>query len=273
MDNKIVDSTGRPINMDNTNKVKRFKKFIDDNIWNILGIGIGACVTLGSLINIFVSSNYSRDCSKYYGIDVKYFSGSAMFQKKMIFLVVAIILLLYPFLFKYINFKLKSKIYLILSFMITIYILFMQNLVYTVKFIDSIKCERLISIIDNYVTIMVFLISDIILAYFFILRKYFRKDKPLIKLEKIVFALVLGIYLFSTSIGVLIALNSQISDKRFYEVIDNNKVVITNYEGKFLVMDCEVQGELLYIEKGKYSFIEMTGVDIKYCEYKNVECE
>lgn len=273
MDNNIVDSAGRPINVDNTNKVNKLKKFIDGNIWNILGIGIGACITLGNLINVFASANYSRDCSEYYGIDVKYFSGSAMFQNKMIFLVVAIILIIYPFFFNYIDSKLKSKIYLILFFMLTIYILFIQNLGYTVKLIDSIKCEWLIPIIDNYVTIIVFLISDIILAYFFILRKYFRKDKPLIKLEKIVFALVLGIYLFNTSIGVSITLNTQISDKRFYEVIDNSKVVITNYEGKFLVMYCNVKGEQLYIEKGKYSFIEMTGVDIKYREYKKVECE
>lgn len=47
---------------------------------------------------------------------------------------------------------------------------------------------------------------------------------------------MLGIFLFDTSIGVSLDLNSQISDKRFYEVIDNNKVVITTYKGRFLVI-------------------------------------
>lgn len=270
---KIVDSTGKPINVDDTNKVKKIKKYIGDNIWNILGIGISTCITLGSLINIFVSANYSRDCSEYYGIDEKYFNGSLIFQNKMIFLVATIILLVYPFIFNYINLKLKSKVYVLLSFLVTVYLLFMQNLTYTVNFIDSVKCEWLITIIDNNVTIIVFLISDIVLAYFFILRNYLKKDKPVMKLGKIVFALVLGIYLFDTSIGVTLALNRQISDKKFYEVIDNNKVVITTYEGRFLVMDCDVQGEILYIEKGKYSFIEITGVDIEYHEYEDVQCE
>lgn len=273
MDNKIVDSVGKPINVDDTNKTKKIKKYIGDNIWNILEIGIGACITLGNLINIFVSVNYSRVCSEYYGIDEKYFTDSRIFQHKVIFLVYAIVLMVYPFVSNYINLKLKSKVYVVWSFLATVFLLFMQNLTYTANFINSAKCEWLITIIDNKVTIIVFLISDIVLAYFFILRNYFKKDKPLMKLGKIVFALVLGIYLFDTSIGISLFLNSQISDKRSYEVIDNNKVVITIYGERFLVMDCDVQGEILYIEKGKYSFIEITGVDIEYHEYEDVQCK
>ncbi len=123
------------------------------------------------------------------------------------------------------------------------------------------------------VTIIIILISDIIIAYFFILRKSFGRKKPLIKLEKMVFALALGIYLLNSLAGISQILNRQISEKRFYEVIDNNKVVITNYEGKFLVMDCGVQGEILNIEKGKYYFIEMTNVDVQYKKYKDVKCK
>ena len=68
------------------------------------------------------------------------------------------------------------------------------------------------------------------------------------------FAIALGIYLLNSLVGISQILNRQISEKRFYEVIDNNKVVITNYEGKFLVMDCGVQGGILKIKKGKYYF-------------------
>ena len=80
------------------------------------------------------------------------------------------------------------------------------------------------------------------------------------------------IFSIDVSIGVSVIFNNDISDKRFYEVIDDDKVVITNYEEKFLVMDCDVEGETLYIEKGKYSFIEMTDVDIKYKKYEDVQC-
>ena len=275
MDNKtkIVDSYGKPINIDDINKGKKVKNYIVDNIWNILGVGVGVCIVLLNLINIILSTNYSRDCGEYYGIDEKYFYGLPMFKDKMISILIVIILLIYPFLFNYINLKLRSKLYLAFSFLITVFLLLVQNIAYTLSFIDSIKCEWLIAVIDNNITIIIFLISDIVLAYFVILRKYLRKDKPFTKLGKIVFVLVLGIYVLDTITGVSIVLNSNISDKKVYEIIDNNKVVITNYEGKFLIMDCDIQGEILYIEKGEYSFIEMTDVDIKYNEYEDVQCK
>lgn len=276
MDNKveIVDFSGKPIHVNDTNKVKKIKKYIRDNIWNILGIGIAGCVTVVNLINLFVSEHYSQDCSKYYGIDKKYFDGSNLFQDKLNFLVVVFIALLYLFFMYYINVKIKSKICSVFSFVAVVFLLFAQNIAYTVNYIDSLRCEWLKSIIDNNITVIIFLISDIVLAYFLILRVYFRKKMLLTKGEKIVFTLVLGIYLLNSIIGITQVLNTQISDKKSYETIDNDKVVITNYEGKFLIMDCEIEGKVLKIkEKGKYSFIEMTNVVVQYNDYENVEFE
>lgn len=273
MDNKIeiVDFSGKPIHVNDTNKVKKIKKYIGDNIRNILGTGVATCVTLVNLINLFVSEHYSRDCSKYYGIDKKYFDGSQLFQDKLNFLVLVFMALLYLFFMHYINVKLKNKICSMCSFVAMVFLLFLQNITYTINYIDSLRCEWLKSIIDNNITIIVFLISDIVLAYFFILRVYFRKKMSLTKIEKIVFTLVLGIYLLNSIIGITQVLDTQISDKKSYEIIGNDKVVITNYEGKFLVMDCEIQGKVLKIkEKGKYSFIEMTNVDVQYNKYENV---
>lgn len=65
-------------------------------------------------------------------------------------------------------------------------------------------------------------------------------------------------------------MNRGIEDKRDYEIINNDKVVVTTYEGKFLVMDCEIEEQTLYIEKGNYSFTEMSGVDIKYVKFEDV---
>lgn len=153
-----------------------------------------------------------------------------------------------------------------------VFLLFVQNITYTINYIESLRCEWLKSIIDNNITIIVFLISDIVLAYFFILRVYFRKKMFLTKVEKVVFTLALGIYLLNSIIGITQVLNTKISDKKSYEMIGNDKVVITNYEGKFLVMDCEIQGKVLKIkEKGKYSFIEMTNVEVQYNKYENVK--
>ena len=62
MDNKIeiVDFSGKPIHVNDTNKVKKIKKYIGDNIWNILETGLATCVTLVNLINLFASEQYSR---------------------------------------------------------------------------------------------------------------------------------------------------------------------------------------------------------------------
>lgn len=261
MDNKFADSSGESIDVYDTHKIK---KYIRDNIWNILGIGVGAWITLIGFVNILVSTNYAMACSEYYGIDAKYFADSSVFQGKIICLALIIFLLLLPFLLNYINSKLKSKVFLAMSFIIMVFTLFMQNILYTAGIINSIKSEWLISMIDNLATIIVFLISDIVLAYVFILRNHVRKNKNMVRWEIIVFLSAFIIFSIDVSIGASVIFNNDISDKRFYEVIDDDKVVITNYEGKFLVMDCDVEGETLYIEKGKYSFIEMTDVDIKY---------
>ena len=269
MDNKFADSSGESIDVYDTHKIK---KYIRDNIWNILGIGVGAWITLIGFVNILVSTNYAMTCSEYYGIDAKYFADSSVFQGKIICLAVIIFLLLIPFILNYINSKLKSKVFLAWSFIVTVLILSMQNIMYTARFIDAIKSEWLISMIDNFAIIIVLLISDIVLAYFFVLRNHVRKNKNMVRWEAIVFLLAFIIFSIDVSIGVSVIFNNDISDKRFYEVIDDDKVVITNYEGKFLVMDCDVEGETLYIEKGKYSFIEMTDVDIKYKKYEDVQC-
>lgn len=260
----------RVIGKSDINKIKRY---VLNNIRNILKVGISSCATFVNLMSLFASEYYSRDCSHYYGIDKKYFDGSSIFQDKMNFLVLIFISFLYLVVSNYVNNKLKSKICAIGSFVGITFLLFAQNITYTVTYIASLKSEWWITIIDNSVTIIIILISDIIIAYFFILRKSFGRKKPLIKLEKMVFALALGIYLLNSLVGISQILNRQISEKRFYEVIDNNKVVITNYEGKFLVMDCGVQGGILNIEKGKYYFIEMTNVDVQYKKYKDVNCE
>lgn len=263
----------RVIGKSDINKVKKIKRYILNNIWDILAVGISVCAIFINLMSLCVSEHYSRDCSHYYGIDKKYFDGSSIFQDKMDFLVLIFISFLYLLVSNYVNTKLKSKICAIGSFIGITFLLFVQNITYTVTYIASLKSEWWIAIIDNSITIIIFLISDIIIAYFFILRKSFGKKKPLIKLEKKVLALALVIYLLNSFVGISQVLNSQISEKRFYEVIDNNKVVITNYEGKFLVMDCGVQGEILNIEKGKYYFIEMTNVDVQYKKYKDVNCK
>ncbi|MGN0413295.1 MAG: hypothetical protein ACI4FV_09685 [Lachnospiraceae bacterium] len=268
----IVDSQGNVINCTSDNGNKQFLK---DNVWNILSIGLSALITIVGMMNLVISKSFSISCSNFYGIDGKYFNGTEMFENKLIFVFLASVLFVYPFIFSYMNEKINSKLYVVLTFIMTIYILFTQNVLYTISLIEIISWERLRRIIEKYdnVVIIVFLLADISIAYFIIIRNFFSKNKKYNLLEKIIFAIALILYAINVGTGFAIRMDYDISDKKAYEVIEQNRAIVTNYDNKFVVMDCEIQGETIILKRGTYSLEEMTGVSITYHKYEKVICE
>ena len=218
-----------------------------DNVWNILGTGLAAFITLVGTMNLVISKSFSVSCSSFYGIDGKYFSGTEMFENKLIFVLCAFLLFAYPFIFSYISEKINSKIYVILMFLFTVCIMFVQNILYTINLIEIIPWTWLRKIVDNYVTIIVFLIVDLVIA--------------------------LLLYVMNVATGIAIKMDYEISDKKSYEVIEQNRAIVSSYDGKFVVMDCKIQGETIVLKKGTYSLEEMTGVSITYHKYEKVICE
>lgn len=267
---EILDSQG---NMLNGSKENKYKQFLLENIWNILGTGIATCITIVGMLNVVISKSFADSCENFYGVDRKYFSGTEIFQDKVIFFLCATILFIYPFMFAYMNRKVKSKAFVIFTFFMSVMILFMQNLLYTVSFIDITSWTWLKRIIDNYVTVVIFLLADILIAYFLIIRNYFWKNKKYKKIEKVILLISLTLYILDIAVGISVRMNYQISDKKSYEVIDEDKVIISHYKGKYVVMDCDIQDEILIIKKGSYSMEEMTGMPITYREYQKVVCE
>lgn len=71
-----------------------------------------------------------------------------------------------------------------LTFIFTIFILFVQNVLYMVSLIEIIPWDWLRQIVDNYVTLGVFLAADILIAYFVIIRNFFLEKRSLIKSKK-----------------------------------------------------------------------------------------
>ncbi len=268
---EIVDSQG---NAYKSNKDKnKITQYLETNIWNFLGIGLAAVITLVGIVNFVISKSFSASCANFYGIDKKYFSGTEMFEDKLIFILCAFVMFVYPIILSYINNKINSKGYVVLTFIFTIFILFVQNVLYMVSLIEIIPWDWLRQIVDNYVTLGVFLVADILIAYFVIIRNFFFGKKKFNKIEKGVLAIALLIYMLNTAIGVTIKMNYDISDKKSYEVIEQNRAILSNYDGKFVVMDCEIQGETIILRKGTYSLEEMTGVSITYHKYEKAICE
>ena len=268
---EIVDSQG---NAYKSNKDKnKITQYLETNIWNFLGTGLAAVITLSGIVNFVISKSFSASCANFYGIDKKYFSGTEMFEDKLIFILCAFVMFVYPIILSYINKKINSKGYVVLTFIFTIFILFVQNVLYMVSLIEIIPWDWLRQIVDNYVTLGVFLAADILIAYFVIIRNFFFGKKKFNKIEKGVLAIALLIYMLNTAIGVTIKMNYDISDKKSYEVIEQNRAILSNYDGKFVVMDCEIQGETIILKKGTYSLEEMTGVSITYHKYEKAICE
>lgn len=265
---QIIDATGNVLNKKKENETV---KFLKENIWNIISVGLPALISLISGLNLIVTKNFANSCADYYGINREYFSENGIFEEQVLILACALILFLYPFIFSYLTKNEKSKIYVIITGITTAMILFMQSLVYTVNLLDIISWDWLRKIIDNYFVVVGLLIVDIVIAYFVIIRRAFVNKKRLNVFERIIFTCALGIYIFNVTTGIWIKMDYQIDDKKAYEVIEQNKAVVATYNEKFVVIDCEIEGDTIILEKGKYSLQEMTGVSITYHEYENVE--
>lgn len=187
----IVDCQGNVLKRTKENTIKEFVK---NNIGNIWREGLAACITIAGMISVLISKNYSRTCANFYGIDGRYFSGTEMFEDKVIFVICVIILGAYPVLFSYITKKIDNKVQVIGIFILTFLILFAQNSVYLHELLESIPWW-IKKHMDNYVVIIIFLASDIVISYFIIIRKFIYQRKKYGKFEKMIFVIALLIYI------------------------------------------------------------------------------
>ena len=55
-----------------------------------------------------------------------------------------------------------------------------------------------------------------------------------------------------------------------YETINDNKAIIAEYNDKFIVIDCYIEGENLVLLKGNYTIEDLTGVKIKRRKYEMI---
>ena len=266
----IVDPYGNVISSPLKN---RWKETLSKNLWNILGPGLAAVITAAGIVEMVFAKSYVISCANFYGIDKKYFSGADMVGDKAVFLFCAALVILNPFFLAYINTKVKSKLYIILTFLATVLILFVQNLIYTEAVLERISSGWLKGIVNNYATWILFLAADIVIAYFVILRNDFRKNRTYKKAEKIIVAVAMFLYVLDVAAGISMKMNDQIEDKKKYEIIGTDQAVVSVYEDQFVVMDCKIQGEKMILEKGKYQLREMTGVPIVYQEFASVICK
>lgn len=273
-----MESENKKIIVDSNNKIlisskKKFVNFIKENIWKILGSGIAASVLIFNIIEFIATVYYSELCEEYYGVYWKYFLDSDIFKISLINLGVLILTLIYPIFFIICNKKMKSKIYYIVSFLITAFLMFYQNIVYTSNMLKDINSDFVNKVIDNIYVMIIFAISDLIISFYLFISKSFQKMKRIkVKnFEIIILTIATIIFAINISIGLGSIASRDISNKRKYEVLNNQRVIIAVYNNQFVVMNCKIKDKELFIKKNEgYELIDMKGKRVNYIKFEEV---
>lgn len=266
----IVDSQGSAIKKD-----KSVKQFLTDNAKNILTLlltsGIAGLVI--KIVKEAVAYKYAGSCADFYGADRRYFSGMEVLEYKWFYICSLLLLFVYITVCLYASKKTNSKAGDIRMFIILAIMLCFVNMVYILCTVSFAYWDWMRHWADQYAWGLMLLISSVILAYFLSLRSVICKWKEYKWPEKILLAVASMIVIINIAVGITSVLTIDISNKKNYEVIEGNRAIVSCYEGKFVVMDCKIQGETLILNKGTYRLEEMTGKSIRYHQYEKVVCD
>lgn len=220
--------------------------------------------------------DYANSCASFYGVDKRYFSGIEMVEDKLVYIIallVVVVGLAVWFLLPCENKKTNGKAEAIIMFITIVSVLSSVNMLCVLCIVSFAHCDWMKYWANQYVWGIMLLISSVILAYFLSLRSVICKWKEYKWPEKILLAVALMIVIINIAVGITSVLTIDISNKKNYEVIEGNRAIVSCYEGKFVVMDCKIQGETLVLNKGTYRLEEMTGKSIRYHQYEKVVCD
>lgn len=266
----IVDSQGNAIKKD-----KSIKQFLTDNANNILTLlltsGIAGLVI--KIVKVAVAYKYAGSCADFYGADRRYFSGMEVLEYKWFYICSLLLLLVYITVCLYAIKKTNSKAGDKRMFIILAIMLCFANILFNICTVSFAHWEWMRHWADQYAWGIMLLISSVILAYFLSLRSVICRWKGYKWPEKILLAVASMIVIINIAVSIKSVLTIDISDKKKYEVIEGNRAIVSCYEGKFVIMDCKIQGETLVLNKGTYRLEEMTGKSIRYHQYEKVVCE
>lgn len=266
----IVDSQGNAIKKD-----KSIKQFLTDNANNILTLlltsGIAGLVI--KIVKVAVAYKYAGSCADFYGADRRYFSGMEVLEYKWFYICSLLLLLVYITVCLYAIKKTNSKAGDKRMFIILAIMLCFANILFNICTVSFAHWEWMRHWADQYAWGIMLLISSVILAYFLSLRSVICRWKGYKWPEKILLAVASMIVIINIAVSIKSVLTIDISNKKKYEVIEGNRAIVSCYEGKFVVMDCKIQGETLVLNKGTYRLEEMTGKSISYHQYEKVVCE
>lgn len=232
-------------------------------IGDIVKIVIPIVSVILVLIRVIESAFYAVQCSEIYGADIRYFINTGVTEVRVIYVVSVFIIILYPMiivcLFKN-NKKWKWKVFIWI-----LMALWGQNVIYIV----NIKRAMLWNTgIIGFMMCAGF-VADGIIAYSIIENFFTESEIAMNGIRKGICYIALFIYAIICFLVIVASFNG-ISGKKIYETINDNKAIIAEYNDKFVVMDCYIEGENLVLLKGNYAIEDLTGVKIKRRKYEMI---
>ena len=227
-----------------------------------------------------VFMNYVISCESFYGINKKYFYGMEIMRDRLfsLFAFAVVFFYLFALLWGKKKLKIETKIGKIVIFLVIYFFFFMLDVLYTDRIIHFTTYGWLRTTLRNENVLLalrvVYLLTTGRLAYLLVVNDVISKitEYNLNLKRKIIFTIEVFIFLCPIVYGICFGLIDPISNKRVYEVIEQNRVIISEYNNAFVVMDCKIQGDTLIIEKGEYRLEEMINTSITYHEYEQVIC-
>lgn len=232
-------------------------------IGDIVTMGIPIVSVILVLIRVIESTVYAVQCSEIYGADIRYFINTGLTEVRVIYAVSIFIIILYPIIIVYLfknNKKWKWKVFIWI-----LMALWGQTVVYTV----NIKRVTLWNTGIIGLMMCAGFAADGIIDYL-IIKIFFTESEIVMNgIRKGIYCIALFIYVIICFLGIAASFNS-IRGKKIYETINDNKAIIAEYNDKFVVIDCYIEGENLVLLKGNYTIEDLTGVKIKRRKYEMI---
>ena len=237
---------------------------------NIINTIIVSGMPIVSAIVVFLKfigyKIYAQQCSELYGVDRRYFVSMDVTERSIFYFAVLFLIILYPAIVIHI-FR-KNKTWKPIAYICLVVILFCQTLVYVVNSKEEMLWDKKVII----GLIVVGFASDAVIADLMIKIFFSNSEITIESLRRRIYYIAIGIYVISAVLGVITRLNV-VEKIKTYEIINNEKAIITEYNNKFVVMDCYIEGEDLILIKGNYTIEDLAGEKIKRKKYKTVRIE
>lgn len=232
---------------------------------NIIGDIVTIVIPIVSVILVVIrvieSTVYAGQCSEFYGVDIRYFINTGLTEARVLYVVLLFIIILYPIIIVYL-FKNNKKWNV---FILILMALWGKTVFYTV----NIKRATLWNTGIIGLMMCAGFVADGIIDYL-IVKNFFTESEIVMNgIRKGICCIALFIYAINCFLGIAASFNG-IRGKKIYETINDNKAIIAEYNDKFVVIDCYIEGENLVLLKGNYTIEDLTGVKIKRRKYEMI---